>query len=229
MLLTLRKRIALAICPELGTESAARRAMKARAEWLVEERAHLARQRDPTAGFAGDAVDDAIAAMPEVNVISALVRLVDDFQQNTALSDWEVATRAGVNNRAVKILRRGSPLAPKTAAKLFEYLEEAWPEGLTWPLDEAATRHFGTVLTIPAIEKVGGPDAMLDLIRASGRKRTIDAVRSWASRSGMPEYARYLAKADCTARGIELNQADFEPSRLTPAQITNLRPKKEAA
>lgn len=170
------------------------------------------------------------------NIISALLTLTNAFQAQTAVSDWEVAGRAGVNNRAIMILRRGSVVAPRTAARLFEYFEESWPVSLAWPLDAAVTALFGTILTIPVIEKVGGPDAMLDLIRQSGRKRTKGAVASWASRSGMPDYARTLASNECQRSGIAVSADDFDPTRLTPAQIDALRhiarapkSKKEAA
>lgn len=167
------------------------------------------------------------------NIIAALLALIDAFQEETALSDWEIPVRAGVNNRAIKILRGGSPVSPKTTARLFEFFEETWPKTVPWPLDHATTARFGTVLTIPLIERLGGPDAMLALIVESGRKRTKDAVLSWARRSGMPAYARSLARNECLRRGVPVLQADFEPTRLTPAQITHLRtssPKsKEAA
>lgn len=156
------------------------------------------------------------------NRISSLLKLVDAFQAATALSDWEIADRAGVNNRAVHILRSGSQLHQRSAARLFEYLEEAWPQSEPWPLDDAATAKFGTVLTIPVIELLGGTDAMLRLIHESGRRRTKDAVLSWARRSGMPEYAKHLARAECEARGIKVGDADFQPARLTPTQITKL-------
>lgn len=169
----------------------------------------------------------------DLGAISALLALCDAFQAETAISDWEIASRAGVNNRAIKILRGGAGVSAKTAARLFEYFEEAWPKGARWPLDEEATARFGTVLTIPIIEMLGGHDAMLALVIESGRKRTKDAVQSWARRAGMPEYARQLAARECERRGIAITASDFEPSRLTPAQIERLRPpkftKKEAA
>lgn len=163
------------------------------------------------------------ASSTEDNVITALLRLVDTYQQATGVSDWEVTKSAGVNNRATIILRRGSPVHPNTSAKLFEYIKKTWPDGVAWPLDEIATTRFGTILTIPAIEKIGGPEAMLRLIEKSGRKRTIGAVYSWAGRSGMPEYARYLARSTFEAQGIDFSEADFSPKRLTPTQITALR------
>ena len=167
------------------------------------------------------------------SVIDALLTLCDAFQARTALSDWELAAKAGVNNRAIKILRSGSPVSDKTAARLFEYFEEMWPKSVAWPLDDQTTARFGTILTIPVIELLGGHEAMLALIRESGRKRSKDAVRSWARRSGMPGYARELARSECQLRGIPLKATDFEPARLTPAQIDRLRtrptPNKEAA
>lgn len=194
MLARLRRSLAAAICPEL-------------ARTKVEVGVAPAR---PAGGS-------------ERNVISGLLILTDAFQFATALSDWEVARRAGVNNRAIIILRRGSPVAPRTAARLFEFFEEAWPVGMVWPLDSETNALFGTILTIPAIEMVGGIEAMHELVRASGRKRTKGAIQAWAARSGMPEYARHLAMMECARLGVTVSAKDFESARLSPRQIVDLQ------
>lgn len=96
--LNLRRRIALAVCPELSSTTQ-----------RAESSEHL-----------------------QDNRISSLLKLVDAFQMATALSDWEIADRAGVNNRAVHILRDGSQLHQRSAARLVpraDGREEAVPAG----------------------------------------------------------------------------------------------------
>ncbi len=159
----------------------------------------------------------------QVNAISALLSLINAYQQQTGFSDWEVASRAGANNRAIFILRDGRPIAEKTAARLFEYLQEAWPSSLEWPLTEAETARFATIYVIPAMEMVGGKHQVHALIEASGRTRTIDAVQTWVRREGMPEYARYLVRHFGEKHGISFTNDDFLPTRMTPAEITKLR------
>lgn len=203
-MMSLRRRIALLICPDLDP------APKGSLPVFCSVRTKMGNSQK-------------VEQVPNRNVISALLALTDAFQRATALSDWEIAARAGVNNRAIKILRGGSPIHPTSTARLFEFFEEAWPETEPWPLDDATTARFGTVLTIPVIERLGGPDAMLALIVRSGRKRTKDAVLSWARRAGMPAYARSIAHNECRRLGMSPEETEFEPTRLTPAQITHLR------
>lgn len=167
-----------------------------------------------------------LAASTRVNCVTSrdqlLVKLADLYAEATSTSDWEIAARAGVNNRALILLRDGKTVRPKTAAALFELFRSSRAKMPCWPVSPEDERRFFRVDCIPAVEKVGGAHAVHSLVVASGRSRTLDAVYSW-TRRGLPCYARRLISQFARENGVALGDEDFEVAKLTALEIQRLK------
>lgn len=72
-----------------------------------------------------------------------LLSLADQYAAATAVSDWAIAERAGVNNRAVFLMREGKSVAQPTASALYEFFYSNRKVFSRWPVSpEDEKRYF---------------------------------------------------------------------------------------
>jgi len=151
-----------------------------------------------------------------------LLSLADQYAAAAAVSDWAIAERAGVNNRAVFLMREGKSVTQPTASALYEFFYSNRRVFAEWPVSAEDEKRFFRVDCIPAIEKVGGHEAVHAIITESGRARTVGAVLTW-TRRGVPGYGRRLIEAFARRHGIKLSDQDFELAKLSKPEIMALR------
>lgn len=72
-------------------------------------------------------------------------------------------------------------------------------------------------MEIPAIKKLGGPDAVVDHLHRVGITRiSTRGVRGWQSRGRMPGYAILELSKWAKRKTIVLKPEDFEPAARPP-------------
>jgi len=108
--MSLRRRIALWICPELRSQA----------------RVSAASSRD-----------------------QVLIALADQYRAACDVSDWGIAERAGVNNRAIMLLRDGKTVRTETASSLFEFFRANRKLLKVWPVTPEDEKRFFQVDCIP--------------------------------------------------------------------------------
>lgn len=146
----------------------------------------------------------------------AILALYHAYSGHTGRSHWEICEAAGVNNRAIQYLEDGRTVQPRTLSKLFWHFEAVWPAGLPWPIQEGVETGF-FIPKVPVIERLGGVDAVIALLKSRGITRSRETVLTWPRRRGVPRYAQRIFADHFASLGIEINESDYLPSK---AEVT---------